>query len=68
MRKTKERLYVADFETTSKKQYEIEGCTRVYLYEMKSIDNKEKYLGVNIESFFEDIKKIKDDIVIYFHN
>ena len=68
MRKIKERLYVADFETTSKKQYEIEGCTRVYLYEMKSIDNKEKYLGVSIESFFNDIKKIKDDIVIYFHN
>jgi len=60
--------YCADFETTSKEQYEIEGSTRVYLWEMVNGNTRKKYLGVSIQEFFETLEKIEDNSIIYFHN
>lgn len=62
-------VYCADFETTSKKQYEIEGKTRVYLWCLKSVDGKKSSLGVSIDTFFDEISKLEDEkIIVYFHN
>ena len=37
MRKPKTLIYCADFETTSLAQYQVEGCTRVYLWKIMGV-------------------------------
>lgn len=61
--------YCCDFETTSLKQYELEGRTRVYLYKIVDLKTgKKEHYGVNIEDFIEYIFTQKDLLKIYFHN
>lgn len=61
--------YCCDFETTSLKQYEIEGITRVYLYKIVDLKTgKKEHYGVNIEDFIDYIFSQKDLLKIYFHN
>ena len=67
MRKEKD-IYCADFETTSLKQYEIEGCTRVYLWKLMGVYDDIDALGVDMVSFIEKIKTLNDNSIIYFHN
>lgn len=56
--------YVADFETSTGN---IDGSTNVYCYGISSMDKSERYIGVNLQEFFDTIYhyKIKK---IYFHN
>lgn len=68
-------IYVADFETTSEAQYLKEGQTKVYLWEYKDLENKVCKRGVNIESFFYELKnenipqpKAYKKAIVYFHN
>ena len=68
MKTKKLPIYCADYETTPLNQYLIEGRTRVYLWCIKSLDEKECYLGVNIQSFFEKLNTIGGEYVVYFHN
>lgn len=68
MKTKKLPIYCADYETTPYKQYLIEGRTRVYLWCLKSLDEKECYLGINIQSFFEKLNNISGEFVVYFHN
>ena len=61
--------YCCDFETTSLKQYELEGRTRVYLYKIVDLKTgKKEHYGVNIEDFIDYIFNQKDLLKIYFHN
>ena len=61
--------YCCDFETTSLKQYELEGCTRVYLYKIVDLKTgKKEHYGVNIEDFIQYIFTDKDILKVYFHN
>lgn len=60
--------YVADFETTTKDQYEIDGKVRVWGWGMVNIDDlNEIYLGTSIEDFMRLTYKLKNP-TIYFHN
>lgn len=68
MSKRNTKIYCADFETTSKAQYEIEGCTRVYLWKMKGVYNKYNKVGVNIDEFMEECGSFDNGTIIYFHN
>ena len=56
MRKKKDKLYCADFETTPYKQSLIEKRTRVYLYQIMDVDTKERKVGILIDDFFDYIK------------
>lgn len=63
-------IYCADFETTSKTNYEKDGYVRVWLWSLVSanpIGNQEEYYGFTIESFIDKIRQLEADI-IYFHN
>ena len=61
--------YCCDFETTSLKQYEIEGETRVYLYKIVDLKTgKKEHYGVNIEDFIQYIFTENDILKVYFHN
>ena len=61
--------YCCDFETTSLKQYELEGRTRVYLYKIVDLKTgKKEHYGVNIEDFIDYIFTDKDILKVYFHN
>ncbi len=65
--KKKKKYYVADFETTSKAQYEIEGETRVYLYYIENIYNDDdNNIGCNIKDFIDFVTT--DNKIVYFHN
>ena len=66
-RKPKHLIYCADFETTSLAQYEVEGCTRVYLWKLMGVDDSTDALGIDIKSFI-DYTETLGDVVIYFHN
>ena len=67
MRKPKHLLYCADFETTSLAQYEVEGCTRVYLWKLMGVDNATDELGIDMDSFIDYIQTL-GTADIYFHN
>ena len=67
MRKPKQLIYCADFETTSLAQYKVEGETRVYLWKLMGVDNLIDEIGVNMESFFSFLSGL-GNIVVYFHN
>lgn len=62
------KIYCADFETTSKKQYELEGYTRVYLWKMKGLYNKYNKVGLTIDEFIHECMQFDDKTIIYFHN
>lgn len=67
--RVKENIYVADFETTAKAQYEKEGRTKVYLWEIKSIDGNFKEIGIDLPSFIKTLENINlPNVVVYFHN
>ena len=66
-RQPKQHIYCADFETTSVKQYEVEGCTRVYLWKMMGVDTPLDIMGINMETFIENLD-VLDGGVCYFHN
>ncbi len=69
MRKKKDKLYCADFETTPYKQSLIEKRTRVYLYQIMDVDTKESKVGISIDDFFDYLKSIKyERFIVYFHN
>ncbi len=70
MRKKKTpTTYVADFETTSYAQYIRDGYTKVYLWEILSLDDNNKYVGIDMSTFFQTIDdKIENGARIYFHN
>ena len=67
MRKPKHLIYCADFETTSLAQYEVEGCTRVYLWKLMGVDTNTDELGIDMDSFIECIKSL-GCVDVYFHN
>lgn len=62
------KIYCADFETTSLYQYKKENETRVYLYKIVSLDNKVSDIGINIKQFFKFINSLDSNSTIYFHN
>lgn len=68
MKTKKLPIYCADFETTSYNQYVQEGRTRVYLWCLKSLDEKVSLMGIDLQSFFENLIKIDNQFVVYFHN
>ena len=67
-KKDNKNIYCADFETTSLKQYELEGETRVYLYKIVSLDNSISNIGISINDFFNFINNLDKYSIIYFHN
>ena len=67
MRKAKNLIYCADFETTSYQQYQVEGRTRVYLWKLMGVDNLIDQIGIDIESFINFIISLGSSD-IYFHN
>lgn len=68
MKTKKLPIYCADFETTSYNQYLEEGRTKVYLWCLKSLDEKVSLMGIDLQSFFENLIKIGNEFVVYFHN
>lgn len=68
MRSKNKPIYVCDFETTSERQFKIEGRTRVYLFKISSLDGSFNKYGLSIEEFFEIINGFDSDSLIYFHN
>ena len=68
MKTKKLPIYCADFETTSYNQYLQEGRTRVYLWCLKSLDEKVSLIGIDLHSFFENLININGEFVVYFHN
>lgn len=68
MRKKKIPIYCADFETTSNEQYKLEGETRVYLWCLKSLNEEETYMGLNIKDFIKSLESLQKDVILYFHN
>ena len=63
-------IYCADFETTSKTNYTIDGYVRVWLWSLVSaekIGNQTEYYGYTIQSFLTKIREIQADR-IFFHN
>ena len=67
MRKAKNPIYCADFETTSYQQYLVEGQTRVYLWKLMGVDNLIDQIGIDMDSFFSFIQGL-GTCDIYFHN
>lgn len=57
-------FWLADFETTT----HLENETRVWLWAIKNLDNKEINVGYNIKTFFDFIKENCINDTIYFHN
>ena len=65
------KYFVADFETTSFKQYQIDGETRVFMWAITDVETlKVVQRGLTIEEFFEWVTKTRRDktTTIYFHN
>lgn len=63
------RRYVADFETTTTKTFEIEGRTRVWAWCIIDIDDAENVVGIGttIDTFFKKLEELAN-CDIYFHN
>lgn len=59
--------WVADFETTSQKNLEIDGHVRVWLWSLVGVEMGEEYYGFDIVSFLKTCKKLKTKVV-HFHN
>ena len=67
MRRPKQHIYCADFETTSYAQYVVEGKTRVYLWKIMGVDSDVDFMGIDMESFISQLSYL-DGGIIYFHN
>lgn len=63
----KATMWIADFETTTLKNYEFEGCVRVYLWGAKKLDGSEYVTGLTIDDFIKFMQR-NDVEHIYFHN
>lgn len=63
----KSTMWVADFETTTEKNFNLEGCVRVYLWGAKKLDGSEYLTGLTVDSFIEFLQR-KDVEHVYFHN
>lgn len=63
-------IFFADFETTTTntEYFKKNGDVRVWLWYIKSIDEKIDKMGVNIKDFISFIMKLQDKDIIYFHN
>ena len=59
--------FCADFETTSLKNLEKDGCVRVWLWSLVGVEENEKYYGTSIETFIKTVRKLKCKR-IFFHN
>ena len=59
--------WCADFETTTSKNLEKDGCVRVWLWSLVGVEHDEHFYGTNIQSFFKKIKQLKCKRV-FFHN
>ena len=64
----RDKIYCADFETKSMKQYLIEKRVRVYLWEMTSLEGNYKRCGLSIDEFFKELEKLPNRSVMYYHN
>ncbi len=62
-----ENIYTADFETTTRQNYLIDGEVRVWLWSLVNISTKEKYYGYTIHDFFKTVLRLHCKM-IYFHN
>ena len=63
--------YFADFETTTAKNYEVEGKVRIYMWGLMSADGEEYYKGTTLETFLGtvgNLSKEKPVVTIWFHN
>lgn len=65
--KSKNKRYVADFETTSANFYKENGYAKVWLYAICNENGEIVCHGDSIEKFFENIKDLGSS-TIYFHN
>lgn len=63
----KKHVFCADFETTSYKNYQIDGKVRVFLWSLVNCEDLKSYTGNDIPSFLVTLIKCKARIV-YFHN
>lgn len=62
------KLFTADFETSTKEWYDIDGYVRVWAWAVCEIGNPDnKKIGTDISEFIKFCSK-KDNYKIYFHN
>lgn len=63
-------VYAMDFETTTDVDYLEEGEVRCYLWHLRNIfDDGDQRIGYSLDSFFEWIEGLKDDITVgWFFN
>lgn len=59
-------VWAADFETTTEKDFEIDGCVRVYLWHARNIVTGEEEIGFDVESFLAFAAKKPTQV--WFHN
>lgn len=60
--------YVADFETTTERYYEVTGLTEVWLYAISDSDGKIVNWGQTLSLFMLYVKENLKNTTIYFHN
>ena len=60
-------VYTADFETTSKANFDIEGEVRVYIWSLICVGTNETYYGYDLDSFLKKVTSIGCKIC-FFHN
>lgn len=63
--------YFADFETTTRKNYEKEGKVRVYMWGLMSADGTEYFKGTTLETFIGTVKNLSKEkpvVTVWFHN
>jgi len=67
MKLTKASVFVADFETTSLPNLNIDHYVRVWLWSLVEVESKKAYYGYDIKSFLQHIDNL-DVRICYFHN
>lgn len=65
--KSKQKWYVADFETTSKRYYEEHGYTKVWLWAVSDSNANIVKYGDSIETFIDWCKE-NNGTLVFFHN
>lgn len=62
-------LFVADFETTTQKNFEIENEVRVWGFASIQIGNYDNFnYGNNVDEFFDWCMSLNENSTLYFHN
>lgn len=62
-------IYTADFETTTKENYEKEGQVRVWAFATIEVGNYNNFTcGNNIDEFMSWCENLADNSTLYFHN